>query len=346
MILNKKLKYILGSVGLLSLIGLPASLSLTSCSKKSDKIDYYKQADDSIFEGIHMGKDASPFMCDFNVSKKTCAIVDWLGNEPNYMTTGLPVRDGLSDSLNKKINNTIRIPSQVVYKNEIYNVVSFGTILSWPPNNMYEGNLDLGNIMSNTIQIIEFDPNLIIKSDDDYYRGGDIIDYPGDIKQPNLLQVLNYNNIILKSLKNSKKLEIITGDWAPRDIEGCSSLKSIPPLYNYVDKIYDNRFYGCSSLQKINIPNSVQSIGFQAFAYCSSLTEIIIPDSVKSIDTNAFFYCSSLKSITFPNSIVYYGTNIISGPHPEGFKIYFHSQEQLDLFLKENSSQEQYCEVI
>ena len=343
--LNKKLKYVLGSIGLAGLAIIPTSVGLVSCSKKEEKdvIEHYKQVDNAIFDGKYMGKDSSPFICDFNLTQKTCAIVDWFGNEPNYMTPNLPPRTGLSEGLNQKINNTIRIPSQVVYNNEIFTVVAFGTISSWPLNNTYEGNLDLGDIMSNTIQIIEFDLNLIIKSNDHYYRGGYIIDYPGDIKQPNLLQVLNYQ--YLSTLKNSKKLEIITGDWAPMDIEGCSSLKSIPPLSNNVDEIYDRWFYGCSSLQKINIPNSVQGIGIQAFSGCSSLTEIIIPDSVEYISTWAFWGCSSLTSITIPDSVTYFGSIIFDWLDSSNLKIYFSSTTTKDLFLKSNLNMNDYCVV-
>ena len=211
--LRKKLKYVLCSIGLAGLAIIPTSVGLVSCSKKEEKdvIEHYKQVDNAIFNGEYMGKDSSPFICDFNLTQKTCAIVDWFGNEPNYMTPNLPPRTGLSEGLNQKINNTIRIPSQVVYNNEIFTVVAFGTISSWPLNNTYEGNLDLGDIMRDSIQIIEFDPNLKIEFNDDYYRGGNVIYYPGSIKQPNLLKVLNLQ--IYMDLSESKKLEIITGTF-------------------------------------------------------------------------------------------------------------------------------------
>ena len=83
--LNKKLKYVLGSVGLATFAIIPASVGLVSCSNNhkntssditTDVIEHYKQVDNAIFNGEYMGKDSSPFICDFNLTQKTCAIVD------------------------------------------------------------------------------------------------------------------------------------------------------------------------------------------------------------------------------------------------------------------------------
>ena len=58
-------------------------------------------------------------------------------------------------------------------------------------------------------------------------------------------------------------------------------------------------FYSCPSLARIEIPDSVTSIGEGAFYNCKSLTSVVIPHSVKTIGTNAFTACKLLKTVRF-----------------------------------------------
>ncbi|MBQ2715106.1 MAG: leucine-rich repeat protein, partial [Clostridia bacterium] len=64
-----------------------------------------------------------------------------------------------------------------------------------------------------------------------------------------------------------------------------------------------NAFNNCTSLERVEIPNSVQSVGSYAFAYCRVLESIEIPNSVKSIEQFAFTYCRDLKSAVIGNSV-------------------------------------------
>ena len=68
-------------------------------------------------------------------------------------------------------------------------------------------------------------------------------------------------------------------------------------------KIGSYAFYGMSSLEKVSIPEGVQSIGKCSFAFCSAMTDLTVPNTVTSIGECAFETCSSLTSIELPESV-------------------------------------------
>lgn len=92
-------------------------------------------------------------------------------------------------------------------------------------------------------------------------------------------------------------------------------------------------FYGCESLERIDIPESVTSIGMQAFRRsglrhvvlpgsiqrvttetfygCTALEKVEIMDGVEAISSEAFAGCTSLESIVLPGSIKNLGSKIL-----------------------------------
>lgn len=61
---------------------------------------------------------------------------------------------------------------------------------------------------------------------------------------------------------------------------------------------YENR----TDIERVEIINSVKTIGAYAFAGCTSLREINIPDSMKTIGKFAFKGCVSLKQMWIPGN--------------------------------------------
>ena len=62
-------------------------------------------------------------------------------------------------------------------------------------------------------------------------------------------------------------------------------------------------FDGCTGLTKVNLPQSLKSIGTAAFSDCKNLTHIEIPDGVTLIGRASFWNCTGLKEIVLPESV-------------------------------------------
>lgn len=94
---------------------------------------------------------------------------------------------------------------------------------------------------------------------------------------------------------------------------------NIPPNVNFnnrtfrVKRIGESACEGCYNLRRVNIPNSVESIGDKAFSYCSNaLKTITIPDSVLSIGAQAFEYCKALNEVTIGDAVTDIGLGAFS----------------------------------
>lgn len=59
----------------------------------------------------------------------------------------------------------------------------------------------------------------------------------------------------------------------------------------------------CKSLNSIEIPNSVTSIGKYAFYNCFALKSVRIPDTIYTIKKEAFYACRELTSLTIPKHV-------------------------------------------
>ena len=83
---------------------------------------------------------------------------------------------------------------------------------------------------------------------------------------------------------------------------GCTSLESIE-IPNSVTGIYDSAFYDCTSLESIEIPNSVTFIGFSAFYGCTSLANVYCkPTTPPNIINDSFFNNASNRKIYVPRT--------------------------------------------
>lgn len=98
---------------------------------------------------------------------------------------------------------------------------------------------------------------------------------------------------------------------------GCTSLEKIviPDGITstvYIDE-YENEhietnieysvFSGCSSLKEVTLSKNMEYIPSRIFMNCSSLKEIVFPEKTKVIAGSAFQSCSSLEKVTIPETV-------------------------------------------
>ena len=71
---------------------------------------------------------------------------------------------------------------------------------------------------------------------------------------------------------------------------------------NGIQTIGDTTFYNCTNLKKVSLPNSVTMISDSSFYGCSKIKRIHLPSKLQRIGRWAFAY-TSIKSITIPKNV-------------------------------------------
>ncbi|MDE5785673.1 MAG: leucine-rich repeat domain-containing protein, partial [Duncaniella sp.] len=117
------------------------------------------------------------------------------------------------------------------------------------------------------------------------------ISLTGSMSDDELAQALNsfpyLENLDLSDLE---------GELPEGALQGMTSLTTV--TLPEVEAITDNMFSGCSSLQSVDIPASVNTVGAGAFEGCSSLTAVRLT-GVDEVGDGAFSGCDNLTTITF-----------------------------------------------
>lgn len=85
----------------------------------------------------------------------------------------------------------------------------------------------------------------------------------------------------------------------------CTSLDSIF-LPNTVKEIGEYSFAGCTNLSIINFPDSVHRLGDYAFSGCG-FTNMNIPNSIERLGYGTFRKCLSLQEVTIPENLTHIG---------------------------------------
>lgn len=107
---------------------------------------------------------------------------------------------------------------------------------------------------------------------------------------------------------NLEEIAVISGS-EPMEIEegafyGCKNLVTVTG-FESTNPTLNMTFNGCEKLTSIELPTTVEEIGYETFYGCKSLTgDLIIPNNVKTIGTNAYKGCTGLDgNLVIPDAV-------------------------------------------
>lgn len=137
------------------------------------------------------------------------------------------------------------------------------------------------------------------------------LNIPQSVTQLRLLNCKGFEHITIPSYVSGFSLE------------GCSGITSVT-LPNGINGLSDRAFSG-TSIEEIDLPDSITSIGYSVFGDCKSLKRVKLPKNLTTIPSGTFFGCTSLVDIEFPEHLTKIGTNafrncsnLVSVVIPEG----------------------------
>lgn len=126
----------------------------------------------------------------------------------------------------------------------------------------------------------------------------------------------NFIGISYEAFRDCKRLETakITGkEIESSAFEGCQELTKVE-LSDTVTTIGSNAFKNCSSLSSITLSNGMTQIYEGTFDGCSVLNDVVVPYTVTEIQKNAFANCVSLSNITIPKRVEGIADTVFSYP--------------------------------
>jgi hypothetical protein len=133
------------------------------------------------------------------------------------------------------------------------------------------------------------------------YNGGDVV---------GISEAAFEMDSTIKSVKIGKNLKYISN----RAFESCDELKKVEFAFDAsLAKIGANTFRGCTKLEKIKLPDGVDTIGAYAFFDCMSLTSISIPLNVTTLNAHTFNGCTNLETVTLGANLEYVGDRAFYG---------------------------------
>lgn len=159
------------------------------------------------------------------------------------------------------------------------------------------------------------------------YYGGGIYDYEnieGVSNIPDATIYYNYTDLIKGYGECGDNVKWVLTGSGKLTISGTGDIVDFDGRYNAwldvneliieegVTSIPDKLFYDHSTLEKVTIADTVETIGYQAFCFCFKLSELTLGNGITELGESVFSDCESLKSVTIPGSVETMSHNVFS----------------------------------
>ena len=105
----------------------------------------------------------------------------------------------------------------------------------------------------------------------------------------------NMNAVMATDTQNGASSSLITTQEKRKKITIIYIPYGIKELYTYC--------FSQTSIESINIPDSITAIRTGAFCNCKALKSVTVPDSVTFVGSFAFAYCDNLINVSLPNDL-------------------------------------------
>lgn len=115
--------------------------------------------------------------------------------------------------------------------------------------------------------------------------------------------------------------------------ENITTLESVE-IADTVSEIKTLAFDECVALKEIIIPDSVTVIGESAFQQCKNLEKVTLSNELQSIGNYAFWQCSKIESIIIPNTVSDIGDRVFYGC--DNLTIYGYANSIAQTYAQEN----------
>lgn len=139
--------------------------------------------------------------------------------------------------------------------------------------------------------------------------------HPDYINNPNASTAGWWTNIVIPShVTYGGETYVVTQIARYAFYRSATTIETVE-LPETIESIGESAFGWCTGLKSINIPNQVKVLPTGVFELCIELDSVNIPSQVTSIGYKAFFNCSKLKSATIPGTCTSIGDDAFTWCH-------------------------------